>query len=69
MRRKMERREIFKIVIMLPTVPFRVLFIAFCVFGVAICNTIAIWGWWGWACSLLLGLGVAAGFSQNKWVI
>ncbi|GBF97219.1 lysophosphatidylcholine acyltransferase [Raphidocelis subcapitata] len=36
--------EIVKIVIMLPTIPFRILFIACCVFGVAVCNTIAIWG-------------------------
>jgi hypothetical protein len=31
--------------IMLPTVPFRLLFIFACVIGVAVVNSIAIWGW------------------------
>jgi hypothetical protein len=38
-------REVVKMVVMLPTVPVRIVLIAFCVIGVAICNSIAIAGW------------------------
>lgn len=38
-------REVFKMAVMLPTVPFRLAGIIWAVIGVAICNSLAIWGW------------------------
>jgi hypothetical protein len=64
-------RQIIQMIIMLPTVPFRLAFIFCCVVGVALVNSIAIWGWWAgrWAVGEPLGSGWAAGHRAGRWAV